>query len=583
MPPIREFSEDIALVIGGEAGRGIQTVEQLLTIALKLSGYHIFATKEYMSRIRGGSNSTQIRIASRPVSAGLGRIDLLLPLDQKALERLRPGLRPESVILGDAEVLSGAEDLIHIPFGQLAEQAGERRAANTVAVGVLLGLVGQGLEPLLAALEQQFADLDRSVIDANLKAARSGFEAGRNLVGEGRLALCLQPTAAVANDLFLTGSEAVAYGAIAGGCNFVSSYPMSPATGALLVLARHARECGIVVEQAEDEIAASNMALGAWYAGARALVTTSGGGFDLMTESLSLAGMTETPLVIHLGQRPGPATGLPTRTEQGDLEMALYSGHGEYPRILLAPGSHEQAFALSRQAFDLADRFQVPVIVLTDQYLLDALTNLPALDLEPLPVTGYTIETGADYRRYAIAEDGISPRGIPGRGQGLVCVDSDEHDEDGHITEDLALRIRMVDKRLRKLVAMTEAALPPELDGHPHADTLVVTWGSTCQIVREALRRLHEHDLAMLHFPQIYPLPKQTGDLLARPRHLIVVENNATGQFAGLLQRHTGRRADHRILKYDGLPFTVEELTKTLRGLLDRYRPDPMECCDECD
>lgn len=402
----------------------------------------------------------------------------------------------------------------------------------------------------------------------NVRAAEEGFRLAGNLAGQVKINFNLKPDAAVKDHILLTGGDAVGLGAIAGGCNFVSSYPMSPSTPVLVFLAKNGRDFGIIAEQAEDEIAAMNMAIGAWYSGARAMVTTSGGGFALMVEGLSLAGMLESPLVIHLAQRPGPATGLPTRTEQADIELALYAGHGEFPRILLTPGTIEQAFYLTARAFNLADKYQVPVFVMTDQYLIDSYYNTGGFDLLGVKVKKYITETAADYRRYELTESGISPRGVPGFGRGLVCVDSDEHDAEGHITEDLQLRTKMVNKRLRKLESAKAEIVEPELYPNCEYDNLIVCWGSTYHIVKEALAVLGRRNTSLLHYSQVYPLHPQTADYLARAKRVVVVEGNATGQFAKLIKLNTGIDIKDRILKYSGLSFTVEEVTDALKKIL---------------
>jgi 2-oxoglutarate ferredoxin oxidoreductase subunit alpha len=308
--------------------------------------------------------------------------------------------------------------------------------------------------------------------------------------------------------------------------------------------------------------------VGAWYAGARGMTSTSGGGFALMEEGLSLAGILESPAVINLAQRPGPATGLPTRTEQGDLLFALYAGHGEFPRIILAPGTMHDAFYLSQKAFNLADKYQVPVIILTDQYLLDSYHNMPLPDLSDIKIDKHIIQTDSDYMRYEITGNGVSPRGIPGFGDGIVCVDSDEHDESGHITEDFHMRVKMVDKRFRKLDGITEESIPPKLIGPQNYRTLVIGWGSTYSMIKEAMENLGRDDTAFLHFAQVYPLNPDTMYYLGKAEKLVIVENNATSQFGSLIQLHTGFEIDQRILKYNGLPFSVEEIEEKLRTIL---------------
>jgi 2-oxoglutarate ferredoxin oxidoreductase subunit alpha len=566
-------ADDVSIVLCGQAGMGIQTVENILTRMLKLAGYNVFATKEYMSRVRGGNNSTQIRVSSRPVSAFVNRIDLLIPLNKGAVQHLQERISQETIVLAEAEVVgdeavSGRFRFVEAPFTKIATDIGNKVYSNVVAVGMLAGLLGMELSNVCDYVKQFFSTKDADIVQNNVRATKAGFRLAGNLAGQEKMNFNLKPDAAVKNHVLLTGGDAVGLGAIAGGCNFVSSYPMSPSTPVLVFLAKNSRDFDIIAEQAEDEIAAMNMAIGAWYAGARAMVTTSGGGFALMVEGLSLAGMLESPMVIHLGQRPGPATGLPTRTEQADIELALYAGHGEFPRILLSPGTIEQAFYLTARAFNLADKYQVPVFVLTDQYFIDSYYNTGGFDLSSMKVEKYITETTADYRRYELTESGISPRGVPGFGQGLVCVDSDEHDAEGHITEDLQLRTKMVNKRLRKLESAKTEIVEPELYPNCQYDNLVVCWGSTYHIVKETLAVLGREDTSLLHYSQIYPLHPQTADYLSKAKRVVVVEGNATGQFAKLIKLHAGIDVKNRILKYSGLSFAVEEVAEALKKIL---------------
>jgi 2-oxoglutarate ferredoxin oxidoreductase subunit alpha len=417
-------------------------------------------------------------------------------------------------------------------------------------------------------VKQYFSAKSEEIVKNNLTAAKAGYELAENLQDFSAIGFNIDKAAGIKEQILLSGAEAVALGAIAGGCNFISAYPMSPSTGVLVFLAKHAKDFDIIAEQAEDEIAAINMAIGAWYAGARAMVTTSGGGFALMTEGLSLAGMLESPVVIHLAQRPGPATGLPTRTEQGDLELALYAGHGEFPRIIFAPGALEDGFYLTQKAFNLADKFQVPVFVLTDQYFVDSYYNTKAFNLKELKIEKYFLETSKAYRRYELTKNGISLRGIPGLGKGLVCVDSDEHDHEGHITEDLELRTKMVNKRLKKLDLIKQEIIPPTLWGPENYENLVICWGSTFNIVCEAVNNLDQKNTAVLHFKQVYPLHDNTTELINKARKKIVVENNATAQFARLLKIHADINVSHNILKYDGLCFASDSLTEKLNSIL---------------
>jgi 2-oxoglutarate ferredoxin oxidoreductase subunit alpha len=321
---------------------------------------------------------------------------------------------------------------------------------------------------------------------------------------------------------------------------------------------------GLVVEQAEDEIAAINMAIGASFAGAPAMVATSGGGFALMVEGVSLAAMTETPVFIVVAQRPGPATGLPTRTEQGDLELVLYAGHGEFPRAIFAPGTVAECFHLTRQALFLAEKYQGPIFLLTDQFLADSYRAVTPFAVESL--ASVTVGSSPDkvtlpYQRYAITDSGVSPRQLPGLSEHLVVCDSDEHTSDGHITEDLTVRQQMVAKRLRKLQGLRTEVTPPEYLGDKNPEVLFATWGSSRGAVLEAAATLRAQgrQVAALCFSQVWPLiPEQFLPYLQEAKQVVMVEGNATGQFAGLIRRETGFQISKLILRYDGLPITPE-------------------------
>jgi 2-oxoglutarate ferredoxin oxidoreductase subunit alpha len=558
------FEDGASIVICGAAGQGIQTIEKILPQLARLSGFHVCATKEYMSRIRGGSNSTEIRVSSRPVTSYARGIDLLIPLDEAALGHLDGRIGPRTLIVGDAARIKPDREIVDVPFRRMAEEIGGPIYENVVGAGVAAGIFGLDRGESENHIRRHFSGKKEDVAAANVEAFRAGFDRGAALVEEGRVAVEIGRSPDRGKEILASGAEAIALGALHGGCNFVAAYPMTPSTGVFAFLARHSEKLGIIAEQAEDEIAAINMSLGAWYAGARAMVTTSGGGFALMAEGLSLAGMIESPAVIFLSQRPGPATGLPTRTEQGDLLFALFAGHGEFPRAVLAPGTLEEAFSLTAKAFDLADRFQVPVIIMADQFFVDLQHNIPPFDMGTDMVTRHFVRTEKDYRRYEMSQNGLSPRGIPGYGEGLVGLDSDEHDEAGHITEDLDLRRRMVDKRLAKAVLLAEAALPPVLFGQEEYETLLVGWGSTCGPVREAAGQVGRDGISFLHVAQVHPLHRSVRGLLEKAKKVVVVENNATGQFASVLRMHLGIGADAAILKYDGMPFSVEELAERI-------------------
>lgn len=566
----------MSIVFSGQAGQGLQTLEALLTRIFKRSGYNVFSYSEYMSRIRGGNNSTQVRISSRRVLCYTRRIDIFVPLQKDAMERFHDRITPETVILGersfiDGRYLDGHHPVLEVPINDLAREAGGAVYANTILLGILAGLfyVDKGL--MDAEIGMILSGLGQERLQKNLAAASTGYERSRTLLKPGQASISIERSEGVKREILTDGINAVGLGGLAGGCTFVSAYPMSPSTGVLVFFTKKAEGSGVVVEQAEDEISAVNMALGSWYAGGHALVTTSGGGYALMVEALSLAGCIESPLVIHLGQRPGPATGLPTRTEQADLQFALYSGHGEFPRAILTPGTHEQGFSHTRHAFYLADKYQVPVFILTDQYFLERRYNVPDMDMDKVYDQRFVVKTARDYRRYALTESGISPRGIPGFGEGRVRVDSDEHDEDGFITESFSMRTGMVNKRLRKLDSLREEVIPPEIFGPGEYTNLVVCWGSSLHAVQEGLDMLgRTNDTAILHFSQVYPLPPATAGYLERARRKIIVESNATSQFARLIRCETGISFDHEILKFSGLPLMPEDICERLSGMLEK-------------
>ena len=564
--------KDISIVLSGEAGQGIQTAESLLLRLFKLSGLHVFSYSEFMSRIRGGNNSTEIRVSPERVNSFCGRIDVFVSLHEGAMERHYDRISRNTVIIGDPAHIhdrfrDGDHTLVEFPLRETARLVGGPIYANIIIAGIFAALFAMDISFVKEQLRRFFTKATEEMLSKNIAAAEKGFSLGKDLFLARGIEFKLSRADQVKGELLLNGADAVGMGGLAGGCNFVSSYPMSPSTEVLVFFAQHGEEFGVVVEQAEDEICAINMALGSWYAGGRAMVTTSGGGFALMVEALSLAGSHESPLVIHLGQRPGPATGLPTRTEQGDLLFALFAGHGEFPRVIFAPGSFEEGFRLTQRAFYIADKYQVPVIVLTDQYFIDSNYNLPDIEVERGLERNHIVKTSADYLRYKLTGSGISPRGIPGHGQGIVCALSDEHTEGGFITEDFSVRTSMVNKRWAKMAAMEHEILPPRLYGPENYRYLLIGWGSTLNVIREALAMCGRDDTAFLHFTQIYPLHKEAAPLVSKAGKKILIENNATAQLGAVLKLYAGIDVDSKILKYNGMPFMLEEIVEVINKL----------------
>lgn len=569
---------DYSIKIGGEAGQGIQTIGDTLAKVFSRSGYHVFTNQDYESRIRGGHNFFQIRFSERPVMAVRDNIDILVALDKASIPFHHKELTEQGQVLFDSSFAGKKNpeieiaNYIDIPFVKLAqEKGGSKIMANTVAVGAVLGMLRLDLEILNSILHETFKKKGESIINTNISVAKAGYEYALNNCPQ----CSFMPAAPSKPLMLISGIEAIGLGALASGCKFYSAYPMTPSTGIMNYLAAKAKDFGIVVEQAEDEIAAINMALGASFAGVRAMTGTAGGGFALMVEGLSLAGMTETPIVIGLGQRPAPATGLPTRTEQGDLLFAVHSAHGEFPRVIFAPGTPEQAFSLTNKAFDMAEKYQIPVFVLFDQYLADSEWTFKEWNLEGITYSDYRLR-GEDfkklkeYKRHAFTDTGISPLGVPGDSEHLVVTDSDEHDEDGHIIEDAETRIKMVEKRLlKKLPLIKKEMEPPQLYGDPDPETTLVGWGSTYGVMKEAIDLLSgKNKISMLHFSEIYPFPLSERldflNILNKSKITICIENNATGQFARLIRSETGFEFKRSINKYDGRPFTLDELLRLL-------------------
>lgn len=552
--------DEITLVLGGEAGQGIQTVEQILLWAFKMTGFNVCATKEYMSRVRGGQNSTQIRVSNQRVSAFREHTDLLVALSPGALEHLQDRVSPDTVVLGDEKVVD--DGVLGLPFSRLAQEVGGPIFANIIAAGAVCSLFQVEADIFNQCLSAMFSRKGEEILRKDILAGEKGYQ-----LAESWPKIVLEKDSTLSSQILLNGSEAVALGCMAGGCKFISSYPMTPSTAVQTFLAEHGSEVGLVYEQAEDEIAALNMALGASYAGAPSMVATSGSGFALMTEAVGLSGMMEIPVVIYIGMRPGPAVGLPTRTAQEDLNLALYSGPGEFARAIFAPGQLEDAYQLSQRAFHLADKYQIPVFILSDQYLADLNCNLPEDGLVDVEPEKYLVETEENYQRYQLTPDGISPRGVPGYGRGLVVVDADEHDQEGHITEDLELRTRMVEKRYHKLRMLRDEALAPVLYGEEDCEVLLVGWGSTYHPLEEARRELDRDDVGVLHFQQLYPLHPDTDKYLEGKKTLIY-ENNIQGQLANLLKLEAGVDIQKRVLKYNGMPFSVEEVLRSVREVV---------------
>lgn len=577
---------DYTIKIGGEAGQGIQTIGGTLARLFARSGLHVFTHQDYESRIRGGHNFYQVRLSDKPVTASRDSIDILIALDKESIQRHGDELTEGGRIVYDSTALKEKHDALHfldIPFENLAlENGGNKIMSNTVAIGAVLGMLEMDMDVLHRIFEDTFGKKGEDIIKGNVKAAEAGRNYAVKKCESCSFSVGVKGSFPLHSKMLIAGNDAIGLGAVASGLKFYTAYPMTPSTGIMNYIAGKEAEYGIIVEQAEDEISAINMALGASFAGVRTMTGTSGGGFALMTEGLSLAGMTETPLVIALAQRPGPATGFPTRTEQGDLQFALYAGHGEFPRVIFAPGTPEQAFYLTNKAFGIAEKYQVTVIIITDQYLADSEWTFDAFDLSKIHYSdqrmrGHAMQELHEYRRHAFTESGVTPMGVPGDSTHLVVTDSDEHDENGHIVEDAETRMKMLDKRLfKKMPHIKEEIAPPAFYGDNDPEIVLTGWGSTYGVLKEAVDLLSgAGKAALLHFSEIYPFPETEKfdylTILKNASLTFCIENNSTGQFARLVKAETGYDFRVRINRYDGRPFSVDylmgELDAHIRGL----------------
>jgi 2-oxoglutarate ferredoxin oxidoreductase subunit alpha len=549
------------ILIGGAAGQGIDTTVDILEKLLKRSGYFIYTTRDFMSRVRGGHNFSILRFGTEMITSHSDKLDGIIALNEETITIHQNQLSNEGFILCDSNLGVEASSIIKLSMDAIAKEMGNQRVAGSIAVGAILKLFGENLdyisEVMKTSVKEQYLDMNLEAIKVGFNSVEARFE---------------HKEGSYKDWMLLTGSKALALGAIAAGLKFYSAYPMSPSTAVMEYLASKSKEVQIVVEQAEDEIAAINMAIGASYAGARAMTGTSGGGFCLKVEALGLAGIAEIPLVVVDVQRPGPATGLPTRTEQSDLKFVISAAQGEFPRMVIALRNHKDAFYQTIRALHLAEKYQIPVIILSDQYLGDTSACVEPYDLTDIqvmePAKASDITTQGEYLRYRLTEDGISPRLIPGKSNHLVTADSDEHTEKGWITESAEVRVLMMDKRMKKLEKLEEELLEPDFLGAQDCETLLLGWGSTYGPIAEAIKILEAKEkgkYGALVFGDVYPLPRKLLEKkVAVAKNIINIEQNATGQLAGLIREVTGIQCTSSILKYDGRQISGEEIVQEL-------------------
>lgn len=559
---------DITIKIGGEAGQGIQTVGSILSWVCQRAGLKVMAINDFESRIRGGHSFIQIRISDQPIQAPHHEITILVAMDQNTYTLHKDEVVSDGIIMIDDEIDIADAKLTKVPFEKLAKEAGGKVTSNTVAAGACAALLGAPSQLIDEVLAQRFGTKSEEILNMNLKAAKLGYQ----FIEAAAFEEIFEGITDKSSGRLIEGSEAFALGALSADCRFGAFYPMSPATGIMSHLVEHVDQFPLVVEQAEDEIAAINMVIGAVFAGVRAMTATSGGGFCLMTEGLGLAAITETPIVIIDAQRPGPSTGLPTRTAQGDLLFVIHASQDEFPRFVFAPRNVYEAYAITARAFHLADKYQVPAIILADQFLCDSWFvierpfEIPSV-VNLFHATDDDLENPSTYRRFSVTKSGVSPRALPCRGKALVMVSSDEHSEDGHMTEDRFERIKMVDKRNAKLKDMRNEMQAPEIY-FGDSDILLVGWGSTQGAIKEAvdILRADGNDVGSLSFADLWPFPIElAGEALQKAQAFFMVEQNSGAQLGQIIRMQSGLHPAGALLKYDGRPFFPIEIVKEIQ------------------
>jgi 2-oxoglutarate/2-oxoacid ferredoxin oxidoreductase subunit alpha len=573
------ITNNIEVLFGGQAGDGSLTTGDLIATAFKRMGLELYTYKDFPSRIRGGHTNYVIRAGEKRHYGVADFVDAMVAFDLECVEKHIAEMRSGGFVIFDnsTEKLTDAvrrDDVYvyEVPLAKIAkEQLGLELVRNTVSMGVLAALVGMDQQIVRELVTKQYERKGEKVVSQNVAA----IEAGEAYVKEHFTRptgydLTARPDGA---RLLMMGNDAIGYGALVAGCRFMAGYPITPATDVLEWMARHAPRYGGVVVQAEDELAAINMTIGAAYTGVRSMTATSGPGQALMTEGIGLAGVVETPIVVIECARAGPSTGMPTKTEQSNLNHLIFSGHGEIPKVVLAPGTVEESFYLTVTAFNLAERYQLPVFVLSEQALCQSKETIPRLELGAVSVDrGKLVRTPVsfgEYKRFAFSEDGVSPRTIPGVEGGMHLAPGSEHNDEGVITENAANRARMMEKRMHKLEAMRPELPTANLLGDPTATIAFIGYGSNRGPIAEAQDRLAAQGLAtrFLQLRTLWPFPEdEVRDFIRGAAHVFVVENNITGQLERLIRFVTGPLAHmHPVRKYDGRPFRPIEIETAVK------------------
>lgn len=557
--------------IGGQQGEGLESTDRIFSAALNRQGYHLYGYRHFSSRIKGGHTNNKIRISTVPLRSISDDLDILVAFDQETIDLNAHELRPGGVIIADAKFSPVKPDgmevaLYAVPFTGIAEELGTSLMKNMVATGASAAILGLDVQAIQQVVEQEFSRKGAAVVEKNMEAVQRGAQFILDQSDASIESFRLAPGDGV-NRLFMIGNEAIGFGAVAAGCRFMPAYPITPASEIMEYLVKKLPKFGGTVIQTEDEISAVTMAIGANFAGVRAMTASAGPGLSLMVEAIGLAGITEQPLVIVNTQRGGPSTGLPTKQEQSDVNAMIYATHGEIPKIVLAPSTIEECFYDTIEAFNLAEQYQCPVIILTDLQLSLGKQTAEELDYKRIVINRGKLvleapeSESADklFNRYAFTEDGVSPRILPGTKHGIHHVTGVEHDQEGRPSENAVNRKKMMDKRLNKL-ANLKVTNPILVDApHQEADILIIGMSSTGGTIEEARGRLEKEDIRtnQVMVRLIHPFP--TSELLPyiqRAKKVIVVENNATGQLTDQIKLHCGQHEKiQSLLKYDGNPF----------------------------
>lgn len=561
--------------IGGQAGFGIMSAGLTFSKIAVRSGYYIYDYTEYPSVIRGGHNVMQTTVCTEPVSSPYLPTNFLVALNQETVDRHAAELIVGSGLIYDKEgdiKLDKVPNGVHlyaVPLNKIAKEVGGSLIMrNSVALGATMAFLGGNLKILDDILNEEFARKSPEVVKNNLATVQAGY----NYVLENypnNIQKILNPRKKHNQPMVITGNDAVAMGAIAAGMQFAAIYPMTPITNILHVLAKFQEEYGYIYKQPEDEISAINMAIGASFAGARSLTATAGGGFCLMTEGYGLAAMTETPLVVVVGMRPGPATSLPTWTSQGDLQFVLHSHQDDIPRPVLAPGDAEEAFYLTMEAFNLADIYQTPFIVLIDKNLGESHQSIAEFNYSDYKINRgkLLLKKDDNFLRFKLSPDGISTRSIPG--VNYFIANSDEHDEKGNSNEEAQNRVDQMKKRMAKMVTCATNSMPePKIYGPANADLTLVSWGSNKGAILEALKQFN--NVNYLHLTWLNPFPVEAvTKILKNSKKIINIECNYAGQLGNWIAEQTGIRIANNLLKFDGRPFYPEEIIAKINELLN--------------